>query len=309
MFSAAVLPAILGQEYALAILRGQGLYRSFNLLRVLPLALYAVGALLCFVSGVDSLETVAVVWVSAQSTASTLAIFTAYREARHGGHEDEAGVDLAGMIRFGLASAVGSASPTETFRIDQAVVGFLLTPAALGVYVVALAFTNLPRFFAQSLGFVIYPELAARESYADARRAMWRYVGASTALCVVTIALLALSVSTLLPFFFGGEFKRAVGVSQLLLVGTVFFCARRLLTEATRGLGHPSLGTFAELSAWILLPGALAVLLPRWGVEGVAVALAVSSAGSLLVLVGLTMVASEASATRPSARSASAIGP
>ena len=47
----------------------------------------------------------------------------------------------------------------ETFRLDQAVVGLFLTPAALGLYVVGLAFANLPRFIAQSVGYIAYPRI------------------------------------------------------------------------------------------------------------------------------------------------------
>ena len=41
------------------------------------------------------------------------------------------------------------------------VIGLFLAPAALGLYVVAQAFTNLPRFISESVGAVAYPNIAA----------------------------------------------------------------------------------------------------------------------------------------------------
>ena len=64
-------------------------------------------------------------------------------------------------MSFGLRSLFGSSSPFETFRLDQLLVGLVLTPVALGYYVVALAFTNLTRFLGQSIGMVTYPRIAA----------------------------------------------------------------------------------------------------------------------------------------------------
>ena len=48
------------------------------------------------------------------------------------------------MTRFGLKSLFGSISPIDTLRLDQAVVGLLLTPVALGFYVVAQASRTFP---------------------------------------------------------------------------------------------------------------------------------------------------------------------
>ena len=45
----------------------------------------------------------------------------------------------------------------------------------LGLYVVAQAFTNLPRVVAMSIGMIAYPHVASQPDAAVARRAMWRY--------------------------------------------------------------------------------------------------------------------------------------
>ena len=71
------------------------------------------------------------------------------------------GPPLSEMVKFGLSSLPGHISILDTFRIDQLVVGVLAGPAALGLYVVASAFGNLPRFVAQSVGMVAYPKLAS----------------------------------------------------------------------------------------------------------------------------------------------------
>ena len=292
IYTLAALPIILIHEYALSLLRGQGRFRASNALRPLPLALYAAGAAVAFAVGTDDLVTVAVLWVGAALAASAAAAFFAVYRLRDVAPTQSLGsTRRRDTVRFGLRSWLGSMSPTETFRIDQAVVGLLLSPTALGLYVVALAFTNLPRIVAQNMGMVIYPMLAARGPYGAARRAMWGYVAAGSCVCVAITLGLEVAVGTLLPFFFGNDFTVAVGPSRLLLVGAAFFAARRLLTDGTRGLGHPTLGTAAELVSWVLLPVSLAIFVPSHGLTGVALAFVVSSGVSFLVLVGLTLIA------------------
>ncbi len=67
------------------------------------------------------------------------------------------------MLSFGVRGMLGASSPIEYYRLDQAVVGLFLAPVALGIYTVALAFTNLPRFVSTSVGMVAYPHVAAEQ--------------------------------------------------------------------------------------------------------------------------------------------------
>jgi O-antigen/teichoic acid export membrane protein len=52
-------------------------------------------------------------------------------------------------------------------------------------------------------------------------------------------------------------------------------------------MGYPSLGTLSEVASWLFLFPLMAILLPRFGAEGVAASLAASFAASFFVLLGL----------------------
>jgi O-antigen/teichoic acid export membrane protein len=195
------------------------------------------------------------------------------------------------IARFGLKGFLGSVSPLETFRLDQAVVGLFLSPAALGLYVVGLAFTNLPRFVAQSIGAVAYPTIAHRADPASARRSMWRFFWLTAALCGVTVLVLELAVGTLLPFFFGDAFRDAIPIARILLLAGLFLALRRILSDVARGVGRAGLGTVGEVASWIFLLPSLAILAARHEVEGVAAALAISSGLSLIVALAVLLLA------------------
>jgi O-antigen/teichoic acid export membrane protein len=275
-------PAMMVTEYALSMLQGLRLFGAFNTLRLLPVALYSLGVVAAFAVGVESLPAVAAVWSGATVAIALVTARYAVRAVRKapGG---EPMPPLRAMTAFGLRALLGSASPVETFRLDQAVIGLFLAPIALGYYVAALSFTNLPRFLAQSLGMVATPHVATRNGR-DAVREAWRFVGVALVMSAAVVAGLELVVGGLLPWLFGEEFEDAVPLARILLLSAFFLSLRRVITDAVRGLGRPTVGTVAELSSWIFLAPALVVAAPG-GVTDVAVAVMLSSAFSLLVLV------------------------
>jgi O-antigen/teichoic acid export membrane protein len=76
---------------------------------------------------------------------------------------------------------------------------------------------------------------------------------------------------------------------QILLVSALFLSARRVLTDTSRGIGQPGLGTLAEIVSWLSLVPGIALLAPSYGALGVAIAFTISAAISLAVLVLLVV--------------------
>ncbi len=293
LLSLAAVPAILGQSYGTAILQGQQRFLAFNVLRALPATSYAVAVLAIFAVGGGNLEWVVVGWIVASLVSAAVTLFVAFRPIRlreaHRSPER-----LRSMLRFGIKGLLGWTSPVETFRLDQAVVGLFLTPAALGLYVVGLAFANLPRFIAQSVGYIAYPRIAGRRGD-EAWKELWQFFWLASGAAALVVLALELGVSWLVPVFFGDEFSGAVPLTRILLIGALFLSARRVLTDGAQGLGRPGLGTIAEVSSWVFLLPALGIFTPLWNARGVALALTVSAALSFVVLLVLLVRSRSAS--------------
>jgi O-antigen/teichoic acid export membrane protein len=282
LISLAALPGILAQQYGLALLQGLQRFAAFNTLRTTPAAMYALGVLMVFVLGIDHLVEIAAVWVAAQASVGVVTLGFALRRLPADAPQSSA-VSRAQLMKFGLKSFIGYVSPVETFRLDQAVIALFLTPAALGLYVVSLTLTNLPRFVAQSIGMVAYPKVASISDPQAARRRMWRYVVVGALITALVIAPLEVMAGLLVRFFFGDEFGGAESITRILLLGTFFVGLRRVLADGARGAGYPGLGTIAEVASWMSFLPALALLLPLGG-RGVALALSFAWGFSLLVL-------------------------
>jgi O-antigen/teichoic acid export membrane protein len=294
LFTLIAVPAQLALDYGLAILQGQQRFVAFNLLRAAVPSLAALAAAFLFVSHTRHLPTVAWALMLAAALGGGAALLVAVRglslHRRSGtASPDDLVPDRRQLLTFGIRGLLGSIYPVETFRVDQAVVGLLLSPAALGIYVVALAFTNLPRFIAQSVGMVAYPHIAGAADRQSARRSMWRLFGLVVGLSIGVVILLEAAVGFLVPLFFGSAFSNAVVPARIMLVGVVFLAGRRLLTEALKGTGFPIAGTVSEIASWAWLVPALALLIPSRGLEGVAIAMTTSAVFSLIIVLGLDL--------------------
>jgi stage V sporulation protein B len=276
----------------MAILQGNRQFRALNISRMLTPPLTAALMVTYLAAGERSLVLATCTWtVLIWVTALITGIF-----ALRGLEAEPARLPSASAMRvpslralmgFGLKSLLGSVTPLEGFQLDQAIVGIFISQAALGLYVVGVAFTNLPRFISQAIGLVAYPNVAADRD----GRGMWRSIIRFAVMTLLLCGIAVLVIEVLLPFLvtrlFGSAFHESIAVARILLLSALLFALRRVLTECARGAGRPGLGSIAELVSLLTLFPTVAILSSS-GARGVAVALVIAAAAGLAgMVVGL----------------------
>jgi|GEM_PF-729796 len=277
------IPGLVGQQYGLAILQGQQRFAWMSTVRPAPAGMYALGVLAIFALGKESLVPVVLAWMSSVVLGAALLLGVAVQGLR-GARSEAPGPPRREMLAFGLRGHLGSMSLLETMPVDQAIVGILCGPAALGLYVVGLAFTNLPRFVGQSIGMVAYPHISGIEDARLAKRAVLRFTALSTLACILVVGMIGLAASFLVPAFFGRDFNDSVGLLYLLLPGAFFYGIRRTLGAAISGMGRPGMNSVGEVVSWLVFLGVLVIVGPGDHGEGVAVAMSVAAGTSLAMV-------------------------
>ena len=278
-----MVPAGLTLQYATAVLQGQHRFTALNVVRILPAALYALAVVILFALEEQRLFVVVLTWTGAYVIAATAGTWAALRRS---------GIDWRGardlrpaLWRFGLRGYFGAMSPVETLRIDQAAAAVFFPPTALGLYVVALAFSNLPRFIARSVSLIAYPTVSTQVDDAAARRLIWRFFWGTSFLTSICVFLLEIAMPVLIRFFFGHDFEPAIPIARILVVGAGFAAMRRILGEGLRGLGHPHISTVSELSMYPWLAIGAPLLMFFAGIRGLALAVCVGQAISFATAV------------------------
>jgi len=279
------VPVLIAQYYGLHILQGLGSMRWFNVYRVAPAAAFSIGVGVGLYFGVTVLTCTAI-WLGSVTGNAVAIATTLFMKARAGARHDvshQAPPTQREMMQFGVAGFLAQVSPVETFRVDILVVAALFPSSVIGYYAVATSLSNVPRFIADALVGVAYPQISAqsaREGHASTRR----YILAAIAACGIAALVVAMAAPYILPRLFGKAFEPAVGVSILLVAATAVISIRRVGLDCLRALGKPGASTGVEVVVLVTLGGGFVILAPWGNGRGVALSLALSATIGLVFL-------------------------
>ena len=283
----AIVPSLLCFQYATATIQGLRRFTRFNLTRVLPPAIYALGAVVLYWRGEDRLVAVTSLWVMSYGVAAVISSIALLSVVRP--RWSSTGPLRKALLYFGLRSHLGALSPVDSLRIDQLLGAILLSTNGLGLYSVAYALCNLPRVVADGVGKVLYPLIAERTDTSRRRTLFWSGFGLVSAANMALGFVLILLMPLLIPLLFGSEFAAATPVAQVLLVGTTLVASKKVLSDGLRGLGRPGASTLPEVVIYPWLVLAAPLIVRRYGLMGLAASLTVAYAISFVVALGLSL--------------------
>lgn len=176
------------------------------------------------------------------------------------------------LLKFGLPSLTGSIFSNLNFRLDQMLMAALIAPELLGLYAVAVAWSNAVGPVVQAIGQVLYPRVAAQTT--ARRQAETMVQGAHLGVIVavgVTIPVMLLTPLAI-PLLFGPAFVASVPVSLVLVAAGLFNAIKIVLQEGALGLGSPKAVLAGEAVGLLFTALALALLLRPLGIMGAAIA-------------------------------------
>lgn len=155
--------------------------------------------------------------------------------------------------------------------VDQAVIVFLLDPASVGAYAVALSLSRVLSVAQGAVATVLFPSVAGR----DKTNVVEVVARVTRVLCVVNGVLaagVAIAGPTLLLLLYGARFNAAVTPFLILLLEAVVTSAARTLAQAFTSSGKPGAVTTIELIGVVASIAAMLVLVPHFGINGAAFA-------------------------------------
>lgn len=194
------------------------------------------------------------------------------------------------LLSYGLRSYGIDLLGTLALQVDQVIVVSFLTASDLGIYVVMLSLSRMLNVFQTSVVMVLFPKAAGRTGEtAIALTARAARVSTSiTGLCAIALAIVG---PVLLRMFYGREYAHSIGCLRLLLLEVTISGCVFVLAQAFMALGRPGVVTLLQaLGLFLSLPMML-LLIPRWGIQGAAVALLTSTcARFIFIYVGFRLV-------------------
>jgi O-antigen/teichoic acid export membrane protein len=210
-----------------------------------------------------------------------------------GRHPLIAGVRGVGRENPGIWRFMMAANADVTFgelagRVAPLTVGWILGPAAAGLYAVAQRVTVIFAQPAQILGQAAYAELArlaaGHARGAAIRHALLRCIAIAFAAALPVLALLLVFSVPILGLIAGKGFEGAAAVMLLLALARVIQLAGPPASSALVALGHPSASVAANIVSsvgmWPLLP----LFMWKWGLSGAGAQAIIQSFAAMLLL-------------------------
>jgi len=189
-------------------------------------------------------------------------------------------------FRYSTKAYLATLAGFLILRINVFLLHAVAGPAAVGQYAVASQIADTLALVPQSIAVVLFPRLAAS---ADKRMRTMGVHGAATAgLLAVMCAATWIAAEWGIRFAFGAAFAPAVAVLRVLLPGVFFLGVLAIVSQYLAASGFPT----SVVAAWLVAVAVDAVLaralILRFGAVGAGIALSITYAGLLLVLIALS---------------------
>ena len=187
------------------------------------------------------------------------------------------------VYSYGVRAQVGSVILLVNARLDFAIVGALVGPAALGVYAVASRYAELLRLPGLAVNYVLYPTYAGVDGKVAARDARRMLIALAWIPAAAALPLAA-AAPIVLPLVFGEAFRSAVVPAWILLFGLSAVGVSGIVSAFLFGDGRPGLNSLGLTSGLVVTVILDVLLIPRFGVVGAAVASCAAYLTTSLVL-------------------------
>jgi O-antigen/teichoic acid export membrane protein len=278
--SADYLTGIFGVLFFLAIVITEKYYALYNGFHRFPLynLIILIFSILLFLvlvalkqnlSGPSAVKLIVIAYIAAQVAQAIILIIVFHR--RKIGRltiADSAGIHRK-FFTYSFYAFLANALYFLITRVDFWILNYYKGETELGIYAlssrIGQMFLILPALFAG----VVLPSITAKKIGADKLESMFRILNS---LNMITMFVLALISSMIIPFMFGAEFSGSSMPLILLLPGIFFLAAQTLLAAYFAAIGNPSVNlqsTIFSLSVVLILDF---ILIPVYGAIGAAMA-------------------------------------
>jgi O-antigen/teichoic acid export membrane protein len=176
-------------------------------------------------------------------------------------------------VGYGWKAHLSNVLSFVNYRADLYLVNLFVSPAAAGIYVIAIRIAERMWMLSSAVSTVILPRLAELHTEEEKRKyftpliSRWVLV-VSLVACIV----LALVADPLIQGLFGKEYAGAIGVLLWLLPGIVVGSFTRILANDIAARGRPELNLYTAFLVVVVNVTANVLLIPRMGVTGAAIA-------------------------------------
>lgn len=186
-------------------------------------------------------------------------------------------------FKFGYKAHFSNVLSFINYRADMFIISMFLTPAAVGLYGVAVTIAEKLWIVSQAISSVLYPVISSstdNESKNKLTGAISRNVLFFSVLGGILFYLASNLVFSLL---FGEAYDRSSDILKMLLPGIILFSVDRILSNDLAGRGKPELNMYTSIFTVASNIVLNFLLIPKIGISGAAISTSVTYSLSTLI--------------------------
>jgi O-antigen/teichoic acid export membrane protein len=278
------VPLLVLQIYLRQLTAAQYHFTIGNLTAIVPALVNIVGNLALYFMGNLSVTSAILTWLIGQAIGTLWLCW--YVHARLEGFGRPSLPVAREAVRFGLRAHTSHTMNLGNYRADQWIMGILSTPQQLGLYSVAVSWSEALFLIPQALMQVQRPDLARSQHHQAGPSAAFVF-RISILVTIILCAGMVAAAPILCVTVFGDQFQGSVVDLRIVALGGFGIVAVKLLGSALTAQGRPLRESLAVGTTFITVLALDFILIPSLGGEGASIASAVGYSAGGLAMVGI----------------------
>jgi len=146
---------------------------------------------------------------------------------------------LKDVVKYGLKSYPGTIAQFLNYRFDFFFVAYFLSFEQVGLYALAVSWSELLFYLPESMATALFPTIASTKSIKDSNELTTIMTKAVMIIMFVGSIFIFLFAGTLIPFFYTDKFLNSIYPLFILLPGVIMLSVWKILLSDLAGRGFP----------------------------------------------------------------------
>jgi O-antigen/teichoic acid export membrane protein len=156
------------------------------------------------------------------------------------------------ILNFSLKAHFGVIIQKMNTKFDLLIVGFLLTPKEIGIYSIALLFSEFIWLIPDSIGVFLFPHLSQGNNHSKKANTTARI----NRILIPIVGFLMIFIPTvciyIIPLLYGNEFKESITPLYILCIASFFFSISKIITKYFSGIGKPMINSRGSFIVFVI---------------------------------------------------------
>ena len=186
------------------------------------------------------------------------------------------------LLSLGFVYAIALFVIGLNYKVDIVILERLASPEDIGQYTLGVGIAELLWQLPAALGIVVFSRSANAKDPAAFTQNVLKLLRVTFLAAVAGALVLGLVAGLFIPLVYGEAYRPSVGVLRLLLPGIIAFSIFRVVNVDLAGRGRPAVALWSVAPAVALNVVLNFVLIPRYSIEGAAVASTLSYTAAVI---------------------------